>query len=497
MNMNHKRFIRLSTFVVIVLWSIITLRNLSIATSYSFSDEEVESRTTTVVTSIPLPIEMVAAQSILIIPDERAARPKIGVRREQDKSSHLDFGSSESAKISKSKAAHNKRLPDRDGDSEVENLEISIPRRLIFTYKYNLLTRMEPEYLYKNVMNTIAKYKEAWNDQSVSVLFLDDSECLALVQQVVPRLVEPFQHETYGAYKADICRLVALYVYGGYYFDVDIEVINPLLPKPPSQNNGTSMSFITSWEVGRQSGFFQAILFTTARHPIIYEAIQSMIQDWYYNANVIKRFGNMWYNTSTPLGNQSLPFKETLFFTPAYQNALKKHLNLPGGLMGPFTLSKAYKYVVGGKEDSKKEHIEGGNAQRMFEMASPSSHWLLEEVDTSISLFRERYGRYLRTDTSWGCRYMAHDPKEFQVYFNSRVRGTPGCPFLRKPSTVNALPPQRITSYRKIYTPRPQEATSYVQRPRKVTSTRPRLWKVTSHPGRKTYAFLRGRRPPH
>jgi mannosyltransferase OCH1-like enzyme len=43
--------------------------------------------------------------------------------------------------------------------------------------------------------------------------------------------------ENFGFFKGDLCRLAALYKYGGYYFDIDLEVIEPvLLDDDPSKN---------------------------------------------------------------------------------------------------------------------------------------------------------------------------------------------------------------------------------------------------------------------
>ena len=42
-----------------------------------------------------------------------------------------------------------------------------IPRRFIFTYKHNILTRREPDIFYRNVLNTITIYREAWKRLSL------------------------------------------------------------------------------------------------------------------------------------------------------------------------------------------------------------------------------------------------------------------------------------------------------------------------------------------
>ncbi|KAL3935685.1 MAG: hypothetical protein SGBAC_008839, partial [Bacillariaceae sp.] len=110
-----------------------------------------------------------------------------------------------------------------------------IPRRLIFTYPENLLQVKTPQYLHDNVQRTIQLYADAWgihNVSNVDVLFLLDSDCIHFLEQVEPRLVPVFKGERAGPYKADMCRLAALYVHGGYYLDVDIEPVKALDPQP-------------------------------------------------------------------------------------------------------------------------------------------------------------------------------------------------------------------------------------------------------------------------
>jgi mannosyltransferase OCH1-like enzyme len=129
-----------------------------------------------------------------------------------------------------------------------EKLTSKIPRRLIFTYKYDLLTTKYPSHLSNNVRNTIQVYADAWNlnVNQVDVLFLTDAQCTRFIAKVDPRLLNPFFTEPNGPYKADICRIAALYLFGGYYFDVDIQVIKALDPEP-------EVDFITANMVNNRS----------------------------------------------------------------------------------------------------------------------------------------------------------------------------------------------------------------------------------------------------
>lgn len=60
-----------------------------------------------------------------------------------------------------------------------------------------------------------------------------------------------------GMYKSDICRAAYLYLYGGYYFDVDLLVVRPFF--------AGSAKFVTvkAWNpdaAKRNDGFFQVCM---------------------------------------------------------------------------------------------------------------------------------------------------------------------------------------------------------------------------------------------
>lgn len=176
--------------------------------------------------------------------------------------------------------------------------EPAIPRILIFTYKQNLLETKEPRVLYDNVMNTINVYKKYWNDDSIEVQFLDDDQCREKIKKAYSRLVPHFDDEKSGPYKADICRIAALYLSGGYYFDVDLQAIKPV-------DVAHNVTFLTVEERSRsvlntgggalspqdlaalkdmlEGNFFQAFLATTPKHPILKEAFRVMNQ--YYEGD--------------------------------------------------------------------------------------------------------------------------------------------------------------------------------------------------------------------
>lgn len=104
----------------------------------------------------------------------------------------------------------------------------AIPHVLYFTHKTNILETEDPPFIYDNVMNTIEAYRGLWKEPTADVVFLDDDMCREKIKASEPRLLSWFNREKLGMYKADICRVAALYLAGGYYFDVDIRVVEPI-----------------------------------------------------------------------------------------------------------------------------------------------------------------------------------------------------------------------------------------------------------------------------
>jgi hypothetical protein len=144
-----------------------------------------------------------------------------------------------------------------------------IPHQLIFTYKYNLLERKEPLALYQNLQRTIEMYREGWGDEpEAPVWFLNDTDCRSAIHSVKPELLTHFDYEQNGAWKADMCRIAALYLTGGYYFDVDMEVVQVF--RPASRDT----TFVT---VEAGPSFFQSFLATDPKNNILGQALDEML----------------------------------------------------------------------------------------------------------------------------------------------------------------------------------------------------------------------------
>mmetsp|Transcript_2778 Transcript_2778/g.8168 ORF Transcript_2778/g.8168 Transcript_2778/m.8168 type:complete len:366 (+) Transcript_2778:122-1219(+) len=255
-----------------------------------------------------------------------------------------------------------------------------IPHNILFTYKHNIVQTKEPKLFYDNVVNTRDAYLFAWdNDPSARVYFLDDDECRKFIEQAEPKLLDHFNKEKQGMYKADICRIAALKMLGGYYLDVDLKVIEPVLLND-------EISFATVKEAIKAASCKGGC----PKDPAILAAI---------NAEVIKAHeGNMFQAFLAAEPGHSILKAALHFMLLHYEGKKDAH-----GLMGVSTLADAFKSI------SPEER---------------GQHWLLQEYNNVDEQDSEYYPDYHQNGRGCCCDYLVHDPEERKVYFFSRIVGS-------------------------------------------------------------------------
>mmetsp|Transcript_28125 Transcript_28125/g.51419 ORF Transcript_28125/g.51419 Transcript_28125/m.51419 type:complete len:560 (+) Transcript_28125:57-1736(+) len=97
-----------------------------------------------------------------------------------------------------------------------------------------------------------------------SVHFLDDEACMnALRRWNDPNLLRVFLAEGDLRYKADICRIAALYFEGGYYFDDDMLSVAPVVPMIQKDTEFATAVGVTGVEI------FQSFLASAPCHPVL------------------------------------------------------------------------------------------------------------------------------------------------------------------------------------------------------------------------------------
>ena len=255
-----------------------------------------------------------------------------------------------------------------------------IPHNIIFTYKHNILEseRKEPEIFYNNIINTRDVYISAWNDPNARTIFLDNDGCREYISQAEPRLVEYFDKEETGMFKADICRVAVLYMIGGYYFDIDLGALEAVKLEPnctfatvkeavkdfncqkgcPKDPEMLAVIQEQLWKA-HEGNFFQAFLASAPGHPILRGALKYMLLH--------------------------------------YQG--KKSAQ---GMLGVNTLGTAYKEI----EPSERGIVR-----------------ILQEFE-NIEGKEGYYPGYQQKGEGCCCQHIVHDSKERKVYFYSRIVGS-------------------------------------------------------------------------
>lgn len=315
-----------------------------------------------------------------------------------------------------------------------QSVIIAVPHILWFTYETNIMLSKEPDLFYENVMHTIDAYNRSWRDNqqsqqqqdsnsgnmkvSMQVRFLDDADCENVVFEAFPDIVTHFSQETNGAFRGDICRVAALYLHGGYYFDIDMEVIRPYIAKDllvPERfvSNDTlrvvePSIFVSSWNADRNS-IFQSFIASTAYSPIL---------------------------------------KESFYFMMAYYEGRNENCTRANEcLMGTKTMLQAYeRYAQESQQQKEKQSSQSYNTtmQRNIRTAdklqttTPSSTTLLFEDKLTPELY-PGFPRRPGVDNFY-CNYIVHSPTENFVHFYSRIIGSKNCPYM---TDENSTIPQK------------------------------------------------------
>lgn len=259
----------------------------------------------------------------------------------------------------------------------LEGTRSKIPHILCFIHtKMNILQTKKPSHIYENIRNTIDLYTQAWKE-TPQVRFLVDADCREVIHAAEPRLLDYYIHEPHGPYQADICCICALYLTGGYYFDIDMRTVKPWDADNRNGGQPTACSFATVLGPGQvPDELFNSFLVSEKRHPVLVETISIMTD--HYNQNL-------------------------------HHGTAHSHL-------GPKTLLKAYE-------------------QLNYSSVEPLSDCLLKEsnLETDVEYPKVQ----LQKGEGCCCNNVVHNATECKVYFFSRIPGAGGnCEF---PGTSSSM----------------------------------------------------------
>jgi hypothetical protein len=162
----------------------------------------------------------------------------------------------------------------------------AIPPYVIFTYHTNLLTTPEESLsdeedraLSLNVQHIVSLHQES------TVRFLNDDDCKNSIRATLgedTKLIDYFDKETHGMYKADICRGAALYETGGLYFDIDIEAKMSLWSVIDKKTEFVTV--LVHKDSNHHGGFFQAFIGVVPQHKVMKRYVELFVE--YYEGKV-------------------------------------------------------------------------------------------------------------------------------------------------------------------------------------------------------------------
>eukprot|EP01084_Bolivina_argentea_P276783 472360_1 len=149
----------------------------------------------------------------------------------------------------------------------------SIPKHIYLTYSFDIFqydsNNSDIINQFKDTQENIIALKK--NIQKIKTLnptftihFFNDTECIKFLRNYSNEIAEYFINEKRGMFKADLFRIVILYLLGGYYMDVDLE---PRFGFAELIQMGTEFATVTKKD--DENNIFNAFIATVPKHPIL------------------------------------------------------------------------------------------------------------------------------------------------------------------------------------------------------------------------------------
>lgn len=149
---------------------------------------------------------------------------------------------------------------------EVENKE-EIPRHIYQCYK-------NKEGVPNKIIDNIKNLNPNWEYH-----FYDDKMCIEFLKEHYgQQYVDKFNNIKSGAHKADLWRNCILYMYGGVYVDIDLEMLVPFDTIIDNETFIIPYTNTTTTKVVNANNIYNALIMTKPKHPIIYDTIQRLMK---------------------------------------------------------------------------------------------------------------------------------------------------------------------------------------------------------------------------
>ena len=119
-----------------------------------------------------------------------------------------------------------------------------------------------------NIYNNIKKYAPEYTHY-----ILDDNDSIKFLSfHFKPIVLKTFNELILGAHKADLLRYCLIYIYGGVYLDIKIELIKPL------SQIITNNNYIYSVLSNAKDHIFQAVIASKSNNPFFLKLIDHIIE---------------------------------------------------------------------------------------------------------------------------------------------------------------------------------------------------------------------------
>jgi len=143
----------------------------------------------------------------------------------------------------------------------------TIPKTLYFAARHELGNRQEGENKhYDNILNTVRAYQSAWGIDKVDYRILDTKFCKNTLEKVdiagassvlISYYLE--QAKVNPGTSFDVCRAAILHEQGGYFFNSEVEVVEPYTVKSDIEYVGVK---------SLAGSFLQSFIASIPKHPI-------------------------------------------------------------------------------------------------------------------------------------------------------------------------------------------------------------------------------------
>jgi len=156
-----------------------------------------------------------------------------------------------------------------------------IPQQLLLTGRNESLRESALE-----AQENIWKVSKA--SPKLEIRWLGDKACLQYLREHYDEeLVQMFRNEVHGSFRGDICRTAVLLREGGFYMDLDVQLV---LPLTELINNATSFMSVYEAPEASKGGMLNALLAAEPQSAVMSETLNE-IRKWYRGE--VKRGGWM------------------------------------------------------------------------------------------------------------------------------------------------------------------------------------------------------------